>query len=1758
MPFDPEARLAEWRSGLLDTTKRNRLVKFVTGRVGGIELIHPGLAEIWQRLIQYEELVFVRKYEVLNLPPERLDSDALATDHDPTGSEVGSPVELDNEFTRLCLRSSRLLPTHLLTDLADRPLQVRLTRLYRNALEAQRDHGVTTLLAAFGFLHWHEPGDSAEVLRSPLLLLPVRLSRSNVEAPFTLTALDDEPLVNHCLAELLQTQFRVRLPEPEESGVEPTSAEYPTAYFRAVAERVRDFRGWEVRPGVALGVFNFQKLAMWHDLGQNSARVLAHPVCRAIAGDNTVSLAPSVPLPRASDLDREVPPSSCLQVLDADSSQQEAIEAFKRGTHLVLDGPPGTGKSQTIANIIGETLAAGKTVLFVSEKTAALDVVKKRLDASGLGDFCLELHSHRANKREVIAELGRCLELKPRGTPDVAAQITELAAVRQTLNEYVAELHAVRQPLGRSVFQVHGELARVSRLRGRSRLMIPDVAARDAGFVHKAVEALTELRDCRRVVEEPGGHPWRGCKITTYTHARADEARFTLSRLAEAVPEAQAAADGLAQIGLGENVSTYRTWTAAETLAAQLVELPLFPALWFRADARLAARAVIELDQLTRTARGLVERLPEFDVKPTEPTASVEQLINPNEPERLVNGARLSLRERLSVVEAVTARLRELQTRLSTLCDTATRVGEVLRLRADQTVAELGELFRVAGSLARVAAIPPGWWEASRQQELSRIATRADDLSRRVQELRQQLLCQFPSSAFAPESAPLSREAAAAASSLWHWLPWSNWSKVQARIAVWRAGPPRSGTRTRAELKQLAEYHNLSEQLRQYESAYAGDLLTDASGRTDWTATRTGLADVARLQSWQAGEELRGLLGPGGRLNRDELRVLAEAGLREFTRFQREWGVLVQQLVVPVPFATLTARTDELQVWLRSHVTTLEREAEQLRRTVALLLPGYDLAGELWREKVGRLRELLTTRERGRKAAELANDDRPAAERERTDHGPHATRARILLEFLDRSGLTPSPALAATLATEAGRQGLSKALTDSRRARDRFEKAWRVVTTELFDPSATVSTNITLQDCPLSGLADWASARRADIERLAEWAKFVRVERTTRELGIGTILREVRAGEYGVSDAADAFLARFYSLWLDAWQEKTPALAAFSAETHERLIERFVELDRLAVTTAGRRISEGLVTSPRRPRRRENPPESSELGILQREVNKKQRHLSVRQLFRLAPHVMLRLKPCLMMSPLAVSTYLQGSDIDFDLVIFDEASQVRPHDAICAIYRGRQLVVCGDPKQLPPTDFFNRSADAGEGPDDGDPAGSPAYESLLDTCLALGMPRQRLRWHYRSRREALIAFSNRHFYDGRLVTFPSADEASSPAIDFVRVSEGRFRDGVNTPEARYVARLVLEHARTDPHASLGVIAFSLRQQERILAELEVLRRQHPETEAFFDEERADPFFVKNLENVQGDERDRIVLSIGYGPDETGTVAMRFGPLLQAGGERRLNVAVTRARRQMTVVSSMTAADIDLRRTSAEGARLLKAFLEYAERGVTTLPGPLPVDRIATNDTTFEQVVAEELAAHGLVVHRNVGWGDQRVDIAILDPRSSGRYALGLECDGVSYSSAATARDRDRLRRTVLEGLGWRLLRVWSAEWVRNPDACIRRIMSALQAASQPVPPPDPKTVACPILPWRPPPSDATEFTSIEAVPDSTLAETILRTLDEYGSMAVEDLIGCVSRRLGFKRVGPRIRERIVGQVNRSVSSGALVATDEGRVRPASP
>lgn len=459
----------------------------------------------------------------------------------------------------------------------------------------------------------------------------------------------------------------------------------------------------------------------------------------------------------------------------------------------------------------------------------------------------------------------------------------------------------------------------------------------------------------------------------------------------------------------------------------------------------------------------------------------------------------------------------------------------------------------------------------------------------------------------------------------------------------------------------------------------------------------------------------------------------------------------------------------------------------------------------------------------------------------------------------------------------------------------------------------------------------------------------------------------------------------------------------------------------------------------------ENLPRNSEWGVLRREITKKRMHLPLRQLLQEIPSAVLRLTPCLLMSPLSIAQYLSADASSFDIVIFDEASQIPVWDAVGAMARGKQVVMVGDPKQLPPTNFFDR-AEASDG-DSEDVEGD--LESILDECLGASLPTRNLSWHYRSRHESLIAFSNHRYYGGGLVTFPSP-VTEDRAVSFHFVG-GQYEKGgarINQPEARalvadLVARLKSPGFRQSG-LTIGVVTFNSEQQGLIEDLLDAERRKDPGLESFFSEVELEPVFVKNLESVQGDERDIMYFSITYGPDLSGAMSMNFGPLNRDGGERRLNVAVTRARHELRVFSSLRGEQMDLSRTKAIGVRDLKHFLEFAERGARALAEAHHGSQ-GDFDSPFEAAVAAALGRKGWQVHTQIGASSFRIDLGVVHPDLVGRYLAGVECDGATYHSSATARDRDKLREQVLRGLGWEIERIWSTDWWVDPGGTLERV-----------------------------------------------------------------------------------------------------------------
>lgn len=576
--------------------------------------------------------------------------------------------------------------------------------------------------------------------------------------------------------------------------------------------------------------------------------------------------------------------------------------------------------------------------------------------------------------------------------------------------------------------------------------------------------------------------------------------------------------------------------------------------------------------------------------------------------------------------------------------------------------------------------------------------------------------------------------------------------------------------------------------------------------------------------------------------------------------------------------------------------------------------------------------------------------------------------------------------------------------------------------------------------------ADSIATRHSELHDWCGW----RHRRTkAMDLGLNPLIKAIEKGLVPTEEIGATFEAAYCTWWSGMVIGEDDVLRTFSTPEHVVDIENFRKIDSnfQALTAAyiGAKLAGNLPESGDVTRK-------SSWGVLRHELQKKTRHKPVRQLIKEIPDVLTTLAPCLMMSPLSVAQYLPAEQALFDVIIFDEASQITVWDAVGALARGRQAIIAGDPKQMPPTNFFTRSDDD----PDGDVNAEGDLESILDEMLGACIPQRTLNLHYRSRRESLIAFSNSRYYDNGLITFP-APVHPDHGVRLVR-PEGFYARGQarhNQGEAKAIVAEILHrltHVNPDVRKqSIGVVTFNTEQQSLIENLLDDARSKHPDIEwAFSAENTIEPVFVKNLETVQGDERDVILFSITYGPDQSGHITMNFGPLNRDGGERRLNVAMTRSRSEMIVFSTLGPDKIDLSRTQARGVADLKHFLEYAERGPSAL-GASTYGSIGDFESPFESAVARALRDKGWNVHPQIGVSAYRIDLGITHPDEPGLYLAGIECDGAMYHSSSFARERDKIRQSVLEGLGWTLFRVWSTDWWTHRTKALETLHKALQS-----------------------------------------------------------------------------------------------------------
>ncbi len=566
-------------------------------------------------------------------------------------------------------------------------------------------------------------------------------------------------------------------------------------------------------------------------------------------------------------------------------------------------------------------------------------------------------------------------------------------------------------------------------------------------------------------------------------------------------------------------------------------------------------------------------------------------------------------------------------------------------------------------------------------------------------------------------------------------------------------------------------------------------------------------------------------------------------------------------------------------------------------------------------------------------------------------------------------------------------------------------------------------------------------------DEMKEWTAYTAIASQAETMGLGNVADSYAAG-MAHEDVLDAFRKALLRGLISDEIDRNSVLNRFSGAVFNKKIEQYKRMDEQWAQLSQQEIYCRLASKV--PNFTKEAAHSSELGILQRSIKSGGRGVSIRKLFEQIPNLLPRLCPCMLMSPISAAQYLDPKTTPFDIVVFDEASQLPTCKAVGVLARGIDAIIVGDPKQMPPTSFFATNTV------DEDNLETEDLESILDDCLALNMPQSHLLWHYRSRHESLIAFSNSRFYENKLYTFPSVNDRESK-VRLIPV-DGFFDRGKSRRNQAEAEAIIQELRRRCHDAqlrsqSVGVVTFNISQQHLIDDLLNEACKQDPELEkwAFTSEE---PVFIKNLENVQGDERDVILFSVGYGPDENGKVYMNFGPLNRDGGWRRLNVAVSRARCEMMVFSTLRADQIDLNRTKSEGVAALRAFLEYAE-GRPMAVSEAALKAKTQNKEALIHSICKALEEQGYETDRNVGRSEYRIDIGVVNPEQKDQYLLGIMLDGASYGAAKTTRDREVAQIGVLSGLGWNILRVWCMDWWDNSDKELKRIFAKLKELKAP-------------------------------------------------------------------------------------------------------
>ena len=1530
--------------------------------------------------------------------------------------------------------ASRHHDNALQTLLNDDELSARLRLLRDRARSSISQTGVATLFAAFGFLEWFESDDSDRPHHAPLILVPAELERQLQKGRYhyTFRSTEEDVTANVSLAVYLRQKFSLELPELDED-------DSPESYFSKVVDEVcAHQRRWSVRRFLTIGIFTYSKLAIYRDLDREAwpkERALAsHENIRTLMAQSGVSDAPYA---EDRDIDEDKAASATpILIDDADSSQHSAIADVIAGKNLTIYGPPGTGKSQTITNIIASAMMAGKTVLFVAEKLTALEVVWDRLEKAGLGPFCFKLHAQGMKSTVTRSALEERVNM-PRPDFDSSRykqQKEDWEKQREALATYA---RIMGTKIGQLDETVHDILWRSISLRasendfavGLTAVQLSDVDAVTTTTANEARVRVKQLEKAEETTRLAGSgndlSPWRGMQ-------RRDLSPPEVGRALHLIENWQQSLDDLGSAGRGQGLS--KDGMTIDEIHAYLKGIKLvqrFPdamvycdlvSLSQQSTREAIAQAAARNDRLRQISKEIENR---YDIDNGE-------IPQPDDLRALASDASALAVSDLSP-GAIRAQIQELRQR----ADTYEEISKALeRLRVcfgiDAGLVDAEETIERAVGILRDTDIQllSSRIDSLMTHEARRILNRSEAQLRDLKQLRDELAERFDLGAL-PDLDDLRlaiRTLNAIRGPVFLMFlnrPARRAMKLHRELSLKRIRS--SASDAASDLRGLAEY---LEKINQLEN----DTEVANCLGPYWRGLDSDLSEARRIVEWAADVANQFAGTRGGNAETRETLLFGDmdrlAEIRLITaELPTDWRHVGSKFNAP---------------GARDRSTRLEGLLDKSRAW------GLDDA-----QPISQAHEVATLVDEYRSLSAEANVDETLRQvfSTQTPDQNAMNAVRLLAEAMSSFDLSDAnwgqvAELFARVPDADNRDNvLQQALTKE-------EESWSQCRAMLeFDEREFLDGELRTT-VPLPVLIDRCIECLNTRDALLPWSAFQRARASVQNSHAAPVLAAIEENDVPLARLSKAYEWLLHRSLATIVYRRYPQLGTLTGWQLRNHRDAFQDLETRLQKLEQHRIAHELFSQPIEHGESFGGPRAfTEKALILHQLSLQRSSVTLRDLIRRAGSALRQMKPCFMMSPTTVAELLPRDAELFDIVIIDEASQMRPCDALGAIARSRQAVIVGDPKQLPPSNYFQGGPTGTVEDDDSEDALATIAESILDLSLAAWRPPRHLQWHYRSRHSSLIQFSNARFYDNRLIVFPGPNEDQGESgVRYHYVDDGLYKGGLNPVEAEYVvaATCAFMEDSKNRELSLAIVAMNQRQRDRIDEMLDRETARNPAVARYCKRWRntLHPFIVRNLETVQGDERDVIFISTVYGREAPGGAVMRrFGPITHAGGERRLNVLFSRARLRLEVFSSMQANDIAVGPNVSEGVRVLHDYLEYAATG--RIESGKAEGR--STESPFEDHVAKRLRDQGLEVEPQVGVAGYRIDLGIKHRDYPHGYLLGVECDGATYHSARSVRDRDRLREAVLRDLGWEIYRIWSTDWFSDSDGEMRQLTSHIEA-----------------------------------------------------------------------------------------------------------